>query len=275
MFSILDGREHFYQWDTDRKLVVADSGIDKVHFCNRTGSCSLARCVYEVNGTRLVDVPNVILQDNYRLNVYAYDRNYTKHSQTFSIVARTKPADYISTEEEKAQWEVLEERISQIEENGVSDETVANAVKEYLAENPVESGATEEQVAQIAANAEAITALENELDNYYTKSETDALVAAGGGGAGADLTNYYTKTQVDEKLNGYATTTYVAETVSAAQPDLTPYAKKADLLEYVKVEELPDHSIYALKSELEGYQTAEQVNAAIVEYVGVIENGSY
>lgn len=264
MFSILDGREHFYQWDIDRKLIVKDGSIDKVHFCNRTGSCSLVRCVYEVNGTYLVDVPNIILQDNYRLNVYGYDRNYTKHSQSFTIVARTRPEDYVYTEQEQAQWEALEERIDQIEKNGVSDETVANAVKGYLEENPVDTGATEEQVAQIEANAEAIVNLGNELENYYTKSETDALIASSGGtggGSTADLSNYYTKAETDEAilaakpdLSNYATTTYVAETVSASLPDLTKYA---------------------LKTDLEGYQTAEQVNAAIVEYVGVIENGSY
>ena len=261
MFSILDGREHFYQWDIDRKLIVKDGSIDKVHFCNRTGSCSLVRCVYEVNGTYLVDVPNIILQDNYRLNVYGYDRNYTKHSQSFTIVARTRPEDYVYTEQEQAQWEALEERIDQIEKNGVSDETVANAVKGYLEENPVDTGATEEQVAQIEANAEAIVNLGNELENYYTKSETDALIAGTGGGSTADLSNYDTKAETDEAilaakpdLSNYATTTYVAETVSASLPDLTKYAVKTDL---------------------EGYQTAEQVNAAIVEYVGVIENGSY
>ena len=260
MFSILDGREHFYQWDIDRKLIVKDGSIDKVHFCNRTGSCSLVRCVYEVNGTFLVDVPNIILQDNYRLNVYGYDRNYTKHSQSFTIVARTRPEDYVYTEQEQAQWEALEERIDQIEKNGVSDETVANAVKGYLEENPVDTGATEEQVAQIEANAEAIVNLGNELENYYTKSETDALIASSGGtggGSTADLSNYYTKAETDEKLNGYATTTYVAETIGSSLPDLTKYALKADI---------PD---------VTAFQTAEQVNAAIVEYVGVIENGSY
>lgn len=256
MFTILDGREHFYQWDTNRKLVVADGTIDKVHFCNRTGTCSLVRCVYEVNGTFLVDVPNIILQNNYRVNVYGYDREYTKHSAAFTIVARSKPEDYVNNETEQAQWEVLEERISQIEENGVSDETIESAVQSYLAENPIEAGATEEQAAQIAANAAAIISLESELENYYTKSQTDALIAAGGGGSGADLTNYYTKAETDAAIE-------------AAQPDLTPYALKSDIpsLEgYALTEDIPDVS---------NYQTAEQVNAAIVAYVGVIENGNY
>lgn len=254
MFSILDGREHFYQWDKDRKLIVKDGSIDKVHFCNRTGSCSLVRCVYEVNGTYLVDVPNILLQDNYRLSVYGYDRNYTKHSQTFNIVARTRPEDYVYTEEEKAQWEELEERIDQIEQNGISDEAVANAIENYLTENPIETGATEEQAEQIAENTEAIECLAIELENYYTKAETDALLAelpTGGGssegGSTTDLSNYYTKAQTDEAIE-------------AAKPDLTGYALKSDI---------PNVS---------AYQTAEQVETAIntaLAGIGVAEEGAY
>lgn len=271
MFSILDGREHFYQWDLDRKLIVKDGTIDKVHFCNITGSSSLIRNVYNVNGTYLVDVPNILLQESYRLNVYGYDRNYTKYSQTFNIVARTRPEDYIYTEEEKAQWEELEERINQIEQNGISDEAVANAIENYLTENPIETGATKEQAEQIAANTEAIEGLAIELDNYYTKAETDALLAelptGGEGGSTADLSNYYTKAQTDAAieaaqpdLSNYATTTYVDETISAAQPDLTGYALKSDI---------PNVS---------AYQTAEQVETAIntaLAGIGIAEEGAY
>lgn len=132
MFSIYDGRTQFYQWDLDRKLIVNDSTIEKVHFCNRTGSCSLVRCVYEVNGMFLVDVPNIILQDSYRVNVYGFDKNYTKHSDSFNIVARTKPEDYVYTEAEVAQWEALEARVTEIEEKGVNPDMIAAAVEDYL-----------------------------------------------------------------------------------------------------------------------------------------------
>lgn len=132
MFSIYDGRTQFYQWDLDRKLVVNDPTIEKVHFCNRTGSCSLVRCVYEVNGKFFVDVPNIILQESYRVNVYGFDANYTKHSTSFNIVARTKPEDYVYTETEVAQWEALEARVTEIEEKGVNADMIAAAVEDYL-----------------------------------------------------------------------------------------------------------------------------------------------
>lgn len=100
MFSILDGRTEFYQWDIDRKLVVADASITEVHFCNKTDNCSLVCAVYEMNGQRLVNVPNILLQNSWRINVYGYDINYTKHSKQFNVVARTKPADYLYQETE-------------------------------------------------------------------------------------------------------------------------------------------------------------------------------
>lgn len=254
MFYILDGREHFYQWDMDRKLVVEDKTINKVYFCNRTKNCSLSKCVYEVNGTRLVDVPNSILQDSFRLYVYGYDSNYTKYDASFDIKARSKPEDYILTEEEVKAWEDLEQRITDIEENGVSDDVVAAAVKDYLVENPVEAGATAAQAAQIDANAAAIEELER---TAATKAYVDEAVAnIGGGSVDVDLSDYYTKAQTDAAI-------------AAAKPDLSGYALKSDI---------PNLSGYALKSDIpdvSGYQTAEQVNAAIVAYVGVIENGTY
>lgn len=114
MFKINDGREHFYQWDLNRKLEVKDASIKEVHFCNRTDDCSLV--VEVVDG--VANVPNILLQDNFRINVYGYDGEATKHSATFAVKARSKPADYVYTETEVKSWEVYGERIAALEENG-------------------------------------------------------------------------------------------------------------------------------------------------------------
>jgi hypothetical protein len=119
MFQILDGREHFYQWDSERKLIVLDKDITEVHFCNRSDTCSLVCEVYDADGMRLVNVPNILLQDDLRINVYAYDKQYTKHSQCYKVIRRTRPADYAYTETEIKRYADLEERISALEENGV------------------------------------------------------------------------------------------------------------------------------------------------------------
>lgn len=281
MFSIYDGRTVFYQYDLNRKLIIDDKTIKKVHFCNRTGNCSLVRYAYEVNGLWLVDVPNIILQESYRINVYGYDNEYTKHSDSFNIVPRTKPEDYVYTDAEVAQWEALEERVAAIEENGVSQETINEAVEEYLNEHPVQSGATEEEKAQIAANTEEIAAIKEdyasqlyvaaaisdlELEQFALKTDipslkgyaTEAYVdeAVANVKVDADLSNYYTKEETDNAIN-------------AAKPNLNDYALKTDIpsLEgYAKTTDIPDVS---------AYQTAAQVQTAIENYVGVIENGSY
>ena len=154
MFRIYDGRKEFYQWDLNCKLIVEDKSISQVHFCNRTGECSLLRYVYEVNGLYLVDVPNLLLQDNWDIKVYGYDANHTKHSETFDVVHRTRPENYVFTDVEQKIWEQLDERIDLIEENGISDEVIADAVKDYLDEYGVEV----------------------DLGNYYTKAETDTAI---------------------------------------------------------------------------------------------------
>lgn len=107
MFKILDGREQFYQWDLNRKLLVQDASITEVHFCNRTEECSLV--VEVVDG--VANVPNILLQDNFRIKVYGYDGEATKHSATFGVIARSKPADYVYTETEVKRWEDLEGRV--------------------------------------------------------------------------------------------------------------------------------------------------------------------
>lgn len=120
MFKIYDGREYFYQWDLDRKLIVYDQTIEQVHFCNKTDDNSLVCDVYTEGDLHLVNVPNILLQDNWRINVYAFDKNYTKYSKQFDVKSRTKPANYIYTETEVKRWEILEERVSTLENSGAA-----------------------------------------------------------------------------------------------------------------------------------------------------------
>ena len=235
----------------------------------------------------LVDVPNIILQESYRVNVYGFDANYTKHSQSFNVVARTKPEDYVYTEAEVATWEALEERINQIEENGVSDETIAAAIDNYLDENPIEAGATEEQAAQIEVNKQAIIELEKEAATHATTSYVDNAVKnvkpdltgyatetyvnqqianaqlGGGEGGSVDLSDYYTKAQTDAAIN-------------AAKPDLTGYATQSWVEGKGYLTQHQDLSKYALKTEIpdvSGYQTAEQVETAINNAIAAITDG--
>ena len=159
MFSIFDGRSEFYQWDLDRKLIVNDSSIKQVHFCNRTGECSLVRVPYEVNGMYLVDVPNVILQNDLRINDYGYDANYTKHSDKFNVVKRSKPESYIYTDEEVRYWE---------EATAMAEEAKAAAQ------------VAEEKAEEAYANAESVKAetakLSFSLGNLYMEEKQGEIL---------------------------------------------------------------------------------------------------
>ena len=106
MFKILDGREYFYQWDLNQKLIVEDDSINEVHFSNRTDGCSL---VVEVDELRQASVPNILLQDYWDIRVYAYcssgESKYTKVEEKFEVKKRPKPSYYIYTEEENKIWD--------------------------------------------------------------------------------------------------------------------------------------------------------------------------
>lgn len=214
MFKIYDGREHFYQWDADRKLIVEDPSIVEVHFCNRTDDCSLVCETYVEDGVTLVNVPNILLQNDWCIRVYAFDGKHTKHEERYDVIARTKPADYIYTETEIKDYKELEERVNQIEENGVSDEKIETAINSYLAENPVEVDLTG-YATETYVN-EAISAIpQPDLSEYAKKTDipstsglaTEEYVqqeiaqAQLGGGGDVDLSNYYTKTETDKLID--------------------------------------------------------------------------
>ena len=148
MFKIYDGREQFFQWDIDRKLIVDDSSITQVHFCNRTDNCSLVCETYVEDGVTVVNVPNILLQTSWRIRAYAYDGKHTKHEECFDVVARTKPADYVYTETEILNYENLLNLINELDEN------LADTVQQYLKDNPVSV----------------------DLTGYYTKDEVDAAI---------------------------------------------------------------------------------------------------
>ena len=137
MFKIYDGRDHFYQWDLDRKLIVEDAEITQVHFCNRTDDCSLVCETYKEDGLTVVNVPNVLLQEDWRINVYAYDRTYTKFSEQFDVKRRSKPESYVYTETEIKNYDELAARVDEIEKNGISEEAVSGAIEKYLEENDI------------------------------------------------------------------------------------------------------------------------------------------
>lgn len=110
MFKLQDGREHLWQWDINRKVIVEDPTIKEVHFSNRFDELSL---VVEVKDG-LADIPNILLQDNRPIRVYGYRDGYTLVEQHITVKARTKPTDYVYTETEIHRWEDLQSKIDEV-----------------------------------------------------------------------------------------------------------------------------------------------------------------
>lgn len=226
MFAIYDGRKEFYQWDLNRKLIVDDKTIDQVHFCNKTYDSSLVCLVYEQDGKNVVDVPNVLLQENWRINVYGYDKDYTKHSEIFNIVPRTKPDNYVYTETEVLNYNTLLDRVNKIDEN------IGASVEDYMKKHPVEV----------------------DLSNYALKSEIPTNVSELTNDAGyltehQDLSSYALKTEIPD-VSGFITEIpeeYITETELNAKGYLTEHQS---LEGYAKITDIPDVSGYALKTEI-------------------------
>ena len=80
LFKIYGGRTNFWQWDTGQKLIVLDENVTQVHFSNRDMSHSIKRDVYDYEGMRVCNVPDIILQLPRNLVAYAYieDAKYKK-----------------------------------------------------------------------------------------------------------------------------------------------------------------------------------------------------
>lgn len=254
MIKIYDERESFFQWDLDRKVIVEEESITEVHFCNYKSNNSLVCEVYEENGIRFANVPNVLLQETYDLYVYAYDKNFTKYQYRFKIIPRIKPSDYVYTETEIYSYHKLEKRIDDIEAKGISDEQLQRNLDSYFEKNPIEvptvdltGYATEEYVNNAVNNIEIPTV---DLSDYAKKTDIPTKVSELDNDAG-----YLTQHQ---DLSAYA--------LKSEIPDVSGFANKSDI---------PDVSGYLTADDVSGFQTETQVNNLIDAKLGVIENGNY
>lgn len=116
------GKLSFYQWDTNRKLIIEDApDCQQVHFCHREDANALVCSVREVDGKRVVDVPNILLQQDQPITAYLFchaeDSTQTRRAWIFQVLGRPKPEGYVYTETEVLNYTNLAERIAQIEEN--------------------------------------------------------------------------------------------------------------------------------------------------------------
>jgi hypothetical protein len=117
MFKIQGDRNAFYQWDIDQKIIV-DVDCTEVHFTNDNENAPVVNVVEE-DGVKYANVPNILLQEAKPITAYAYD-GCTKYQNTFRVIGRAKPEDYVYTETEVKTWDSLDERVKALEKNGSS-----------------------------------------------------------------------------------------------------------------------------------------------------------
>lgn len=120
IFKIYDGRTNFWQWDTGQKLIVLDETITEVHFSNRDMQHSITKYVYEKDGMRLCNIPDIILQLPRNLIAYAYANGATVKSVKFAVIKRPIPDGYVMDQTEEIdeilqRLELLEAMLKDIE----------------------------------------------------------------------------------------------------------------------------------------------------------------
>lgn len=265
MFRIADGREHFYQWDLDRQIIVEDSSITEVHFCNRTDDCSLV--VDVIDG--LANVPNVILQKSFDIRVFGYDGKATRYDEAFKVKARTKPTDYVYTEVEIKRYEDLEKRLDEIEEKGFSEEVVDNAVNSYFEKNPIsfDGYATEAYVDNAIENIDipevdlSKHALKSEIPTKVSQLQNDSKFITRDEVPQTDLSEYAKKSEIPDvsKFLTSVPSEYITESELNAKNYLTSVPSH-----YITESNLNSRD-YVTESELnsKGYATEKYVDDAI------------
>lgn len=121
IFKIYGDKTSFWQWDTKQKLIVLDDTITEVHFSNRDMNHSIPRQVYEKNGVRMCNIPDLLLQLPRNLIAYAYADGATVKSVKYAVIKRPIPDGYVMDQTEEIdeinqRLELLEVMLKDIEQ---------------------------------------------------------------------------------------------------------------------------------------------------------------
>lgn len=200
IFKIEDGREKFFQWDLNRKILVEDDSITQVHFAN--AATPTAYVVSVSAGT--ANVPNIILQQNFDIKVYGFDREYTKFEETFEVEKRSKPQDYIYTETEILSYETLANEIKEVKEG------IGASISDYLKENPISVDLSDYAKKEDIPSTSGLATEKYVNDKVQGLASTDYVDQAIADIPQPDLSNYYTKTEVDNAVP-YITNSILSE----------------------------------------------------------------
>ena len=115
IITIADGRGALWQWDTGRRVKVADAAVEQVHYQNR---CFGSTIDVDVGTDGTAIIPDELLQDWHPITVYAYTTDdtggYTKVQTVLLVYKRAKPADYVYTPTEQKTLEDMQRQIGDL-----------------------------------------------------------------------------------------------------------------------------------------------------------------
>ena len=114
--TIADGRGALWQWDTGRRVKIADGdGVKQVHYQNK---CFGRSVDVDVAGDGTAIIPDELLQDCHTLAAYAYVTDdtgaYTMVQQDFAVHKRAKPAGYVYTPTEQMTLRMIQRQIGDL-----------------------------------------------------------------------------------------------------------------------------------------------------------------
>lgn len=175
MIRIENGSSCFYQWDTNRRLLIENNNITEVHFSNAVSSAALVCEVYEENGKRLVNVPNILLQTQWTLRVYGCCAEYVRESAEYIIISRKKPDDYIYTETEVKRFETLEAEVREAAQK--VEQEVLSCQQAEEAREEAEAIRREAELDRIGAETERADTFRSSM-NSWGKEVNDTVSAS-------------------------------------------------------------------------------------------------
>lgn len=99
--------------------------VEEVHCYNKTTDDAVTLIIDSSYDTVTCKIPDTFLTTSNDLVFYAVMKDdtgkYTTEKALFKVIKRPKPSGYVYTEEEVREWELLNSRMSELEQNSVTD----------------------------------------------------------------------------------------------------------------------------------------------------------
>lgn len=131
--TIADGRGALWQWDTGRRVKIADGdGVKQIHYQNK---CFGRSVDVDVGGDGTAIIPDELLQDWHPLTAYAYVTDdtgaYTMVQQDFVVHKRAKPAGYVYTPTDQMTLQTIQRQIGDLADlTTTAKDTLVAAINE-------------------------------------------------------------------------------------------------------------------------------------------------